>query len=154
RDEGRTFAPERKVNPDANGVCGCCGLKAFADKEDRLTILYRSADDGGNRDSILLLSKDHAVSFESQLLGSWRTPTCPMSTPSLGQGPGSNIADVWETRGQIYHSFVNPGRLALDSSAQAADGNPGGRKHPVFALTQQKVSRLLVAWTEGTGWAK
>jgi hypothetical protein len=153
-DEGRTFAPERKINTGTNGVCGCCGLKAFADNRDRLTILYRSADEVGNRDSILLLSTDLGQTFQSRLLAKWHSPTCPMSTPSLGQGPGNTIAAMWETTGQIYRGFNDPAQFGQDSQSDAMDGNPGGRKHPTFAMSQKKSSRMLIAWTEGTGWEK
>src|SRR5882724_1322693 len=46
-DDGRTFAAERRVNPDSTGACGCCGLKAFVDGKGTLDVLYRSADDTG-----------------------------------------------------------------------------------------------------------
>jgi hypothetical protein len=154
QDEGRTFEPERKVNDDGIGVCGCCGLKAFADGEGRLAILYRAADEHSNRDSRLLISTDHAATFHSQLLGAWRSPTCPMSTPALGNGPDNTMAALWETQGQIYRGFIAPDKLGESSFPSAADGETRGRKHPVFAVSRGKAPRLLIAWTEGTGWNK
>jgi hypothetical protein len=153
-DEGRSFAPEYKITDEQTGVCACCGLKAFVDRKGNLAVLYRSADERSNRNSVLLISKDDGRSFESRMLGAWRSPTCPMSTPSLGQGPGNTLAAFWETQGQIYRSFLEPDRLPSSPSAISADGNPGERKHPAFALGGKSGSRLIMAWTEGTGWAK
>jgi hypothetical protein len=154
KDDGRTFAPERRIGPESSGVCGCCGLKAFVDQKGRLEILFRSADDLGNRNSVLLVSPDQGQSFQSKTLGIWHSPTCPMSTASLEQGPDGGVAALWETKGQIFREFVRPDRLESSAAPVAADGEPGGRKHPVFAFNHSKGGRFLVAWTEGTGWDK
>ena len=153
-DDGKTFAPERKVNSDGRGVCGCCGLKAFATEEGSLAILYRAADDVGNRDSMLLVSGDGGPKFESTLLGAWRSSTCPMSTPGLGLGQGKTLLATWETEGQIYFEKRSWQNLASTSAASFPKENPGNRKHPVFALNEIKSPRLLLAWVEGTGWEK
>jgi hypothetical protein len=151
-DDGRTFTAEREVNPSDTGVCGCCGLKAFADHRGSLAILYRSANPAGNRDSVLLLSTNNGASFASKVLGQWHVSTCPMSTHELGQGPGG-LTGMWEKEGQVYLVPILPGRL--DSiTAMAAGGNTGNRKHPTFALGKAKWAPLLIAWTEGTGWEK
>jgi hypothetical protein len=154
RDDGRTFEPERRIGPESDGVCGCCGLKAFVDCKGMLEILYRSADDLGNRNAMLLLSKDHGQTFRARTLGVWHSPTCPMSTASLGQGPDNCLVALWETQGQIFHQFFEPERLYPLMPPTPADGTPDGRKHPVFAFNHAHGSRLLMAWTEGTGWAK
>jgi hypothetical protein len=154
RDEGRSFAPEHKVNDGETGVCACCGLKAFADSKGRLFVLYRAVNEHSSRDSQLLVSTDHGATFHSRLLGAWQSSICPMSTPALGKGPDKTIIAAWETQGQVYRGFVVPERLDERLSAAAADGGTGGRKHPVFALSEGKASRLLMAWTEGTGWNK
>jgi hypothetical protein len=149
-DDGRTFAPERQVNPIDTGVCGCCGLKAFADNNGELGILYRSANSMGNRDSMLLLSTNYGASFAATVLGDWHVSTCPMSTHALGQGRGG-LLGMWERRGQIYFGSLLPGRPgSLDPTAAA--GATGNRKHPTFALSGTTVRPLLIDWTEGTGW--
>ncbi|MGH7967200.1 MAG: hypothetical protein ACREIC_00585 [Limisphaerales bacterium] len=153
-DDGRTFAPERKVTTSQIGVCGCCGLKSFANQQGNLAILYRSADGAGNRDSMLLVSRDRGASFESVLLGKWHSSTCPMSTPALGLGPHDGLLAMWETEGQVFSRTFSPRRLAPSPPASTPDENPGDRKHPVFALSRTKAPRLLMAWVEGTGWAK
>ncbi len=153
-DEGKSFGPERQVNPPGSGACGCCGLKAFADNEGRLAVLYRSADGAGNRDSILLLSGNGAISFESCVLGRWHISTCPMSTPALGEGPGNRLLAMWETQGQIFRRAFEPGPLSSRGTASPAEGATGDRKHPAFAVSRPDGGRLLVAWVEGGGWAK
>src|SRR4029077_19021439 len=44
-DEGRTFQSEAPADTEKRGVCGCCGMKAFADREGTVYLLYRSAQD-------------------------------------------------------------------------------------------------------------
>jgi hypothetical protein len=153
-DDGKTFAPEKKVNPVTVGVCGCCGLKAAVDDRDRLAILYRSADDTANRDSVLLVSEDKGNTFRSLMLGAWHSTTCPMSTPALGQGLDHSLLAMWETEGQVYRRVIDAAHPDSSPNASPATGNPGNRKHPVWALNQANGSHLLVAWVEGTGWAK
>ena len=153
-DEGRTFGPERQINPAGSGACGCCGLKAFADEQGRLAVLYRSADSAGNRDSMLLRSENGAAAFESAVLGRWHISTCPMSTPALGEGPGHTLLAMWETQGQIYRRTFDASGLSADRAAISAGGETGDQKHPAFAWSRPKADRLLVAWVEGSGWAK
>lgn len=153
-DEGKSFGSERQVNPPGSGACGCCGLKAFADNRGRLAVLYRSADGVGNRDSMLLLSENGGVPFESCVLGRWHISTCPMSTPALGEGPGHRLLAMWETQGQIFQRAFEPGDLGSSGTASPVQGATGDRKHPAFAVSRPDGARLLVAWVEGSGWAK
>src|SRR4029077_5974392 len=142
---------EKQVDSEQKGACGCCGLKAFADKRGTLAIVYRSADDTGNRDMTLLLSTDHGKSFKSTVLGPWRLTTCPMSTEALGPGPGDALLAMWETKGQIYRNLITPVRLDSLSVPLSASGNATNRKHPTFAFNRDG-KRLLLAWVEDTGW--
>jgi hypothetical protein len=153
-DDGSTFAPEQKATSGEVGVCGCCGLKAFAEQGGALAILFRSADEAGNRDSMLLTSPDGGGSFELTLLGKWHSSTCPMSTPALGLGLDDQMLAMWEAQGQIYRQRVSVTRLAPVMPALSPDENPGNRKHPAFALSQAHGPRLLMVWVEGTGWDK
>jgi hypothetical protein len=153
RDEGKTFSAERQVDPAETGVCGCCGLKAFADGHGSLAILYRSANQNGNRDSTLLLSTDYGVSFTTELLGQWHVSTCPMSTQALGQGRHALLA-MFEKEDQIYLASILPNRREAIASMVGPPGNQGARKHPTFAVGKTKAAPLLLAWTEGTGWEK
>ena len=154
RDDGKTFTTEMRVDPSNSGVCGCCGLKAAVDDHGDLAILYRSADEAGNRDSMLLVSPDHGLTFHSLLLGKWHSSTCPMSTPALSEGPDHRLMAMWETEGQVFRRIISPDHLASGPSAAPATGNPGNRKHPVLAFNPANGSHLLFAWVEGTGWEK
>ena len=149
-DDGRSFSPERQVNPPETGACGCCGLKAFADNKGELAILYRSATLQGNRDSELLLSTNRGESFSARVLGQWHVSTCPMSTHGLGLGPGGLFA-MWERQGEIcFESLRNEGGSVL----RGCLGSGGKSKHPAFAFDPAPNAACLVAWTEGTGWEK
>ena len=151
-DDGKSFTAERQVNPPNTGVCGCCGLKAFADEWGALAILYRSANPAGNRDSTLLVSTNFGATFDSKVLGQWHVSTCPMSTHDLGAS-GAGIAGTWETAGQVY--FAPVAGEGLDGVLPvAASGATSNRKHPTFARRRGSKGPLLLAWTEGTGWEK
>ena len=49
-DDGETFARERAVFEEATGACGCCGMRAFADGDGTVYLLYRSAKESVHRD--------------------------------------------------------------------------------------------------------
>jgi hypothetical protein len=152
-DDGSTFSPERPVNPPETGVCGCCGLKAFADERGALAILYRSANPAGNRDSVLLLSTNCGSSFAARVLGEWHVSTCPMSTHALVQGSKS-LMGAWERDGQVYFAPIFADRSEPGPEATAVAGDTKNRKHPSIATSRTAAGPLLIAWTEGTGWEK
>ena len=154
KDDGKTFTPETQVDPQKTGVCGCCGLKAAVDDRGDLAIVYRSADEAGNRDSMLLVSGDRGLTFQSLLLGNWRSSTCPMSTPALSEGPEHSLLAMWETQGQVFRRLIFPDHPIQSPAAVSATGNPGSRKHPVLAFNPANGPHLLIAWVEGTGWEK
>jgi hypothetical protein len=152
-DDGSTFTEERKINPTATGACGCCGLKALADPRGRLSVLYRAAGGGLDRDVTLLLSKDEGKTFQSTVLDQWRVPSCPMSSMTLESSGAGSLVALWETQGQVRRSSI----LADTAEAgvpQAPSGRGGGRKHPVMAEGGKGRRLQLTAWTEGTGWQK
>jgi len=149
-NEGKTFAPESRVNPDPTGACGCCGLKAFVDGEGNLAVLYRSAAETGGRDITLLTSKDQGASFQSRIIGPWRVAMCPMSTMALGGISGDSSLAMWETNGRIYHASIKG--LFSGERPQSVEGAGGNQKHPAFALDSK--GEVLMAWTEGTAWRK
>ena len=152
-DDGKTFAAERKVNPDQTGACACCGVKAFADARGNLAVLYRAAAGGMDRDVTLLLSTNQARSFQSAMIGAWRIGTCPMSSMSLASGGGGTLLAAWEAQGQVFHSLLQPGQLEPGEPA-VPGGATKGRKHPISVAGGPDNSRVLTAWTEGTGWQK
>lgn len=152
-DDGKTFTNERKINPSATGTCACCGLKAFADPRGRLSVLYRAAGGGMDRDVTLLLSKDEGKTFQSTVLDQWRVPTCPMSSMTLYSYDSDSLVAMWETQGQVRLSSIALETVKA-SAPQAPSGRGAGRKHPVLAEGGKGGRLQLTAWTEGTGWQK
>jgi hypothetical protein len=151
-DDGTTFTAERQVNPSDTGVCGCCGLKTFADERGRLAILYRSANSSGNRDSVFLMSTNHGLTFTTKVVGPWHVSTCPMSTFALGTAR-DGLFGMWETGGQIYSANLNPDKGGEVSAVRVAGAN-NKCKHPAFAVGGKSSGQMLMTWTEGTGWEK
>ncbi|HEV3344550.1 MAG TPA: sialidase family protein [Pirellulales bacterium] len=149
-DEGATFAPETPADAGKDGACGCCGLKAFADHEGTIYVLYRSAREKVNRDMMLLTSADLAKTFGSETAGEWMVDVCPMSSEAFVEGPQAVTAG-WETDGQVFFSKIDKTQRLL-SQPTAAPGSPGGRKHPALAVNGR--GQTILVWTEGTGWQR
>jgi|SRR5579885_2170128 len=148
-DDGKTFSREVAISPAALGACGCCGMRAFADENGTLYILYRAAAQSIHRDITLLISKDHGGTFRADNVAPWNLNACPMSTAYLSAG-GRRVLAAWETEGQVYFDQIDPGSLKL-SPPIAAPAAGINRKHPAVAAS---ANRQLLVWTEGTGWSK
>lgn len=150
RDGGTTFAPERQALNDATGACGCCGLKAFADRRGNLHIAYRGASETGNRDQLLLVSMKHGIDSRIEFRHPWKVTACPMSSASFFQSSDSVLA-AWETEGGVYWLSLGSDFSPATKPLSPPGAEPG-RKHPVIASNTR--GEVLLAWTEGTGWAK
>jgi len=146
-DGGATFAKERQANAEPTGTCGCCGLKAFADRNGVLHILYRAATDVVNRSEILLISNDGGNSFRKRHDDPWKVASCPMSSAAITEAYDRVLA-AWETAGQVHLGILDGGKL----SRVVPPGGAGKRKHPVAASNQ--TGDILMVWTEGTGWQR
>ena len=149
-DDGATFAPEEPIDANRNGVCGCCGLKAFADREGSVYVLYRAAREKVNRDIMLLTSTDGGKTFRSELAGKWTVAMCPMSSESFLDGSGA-VTAAWETDGQVFFSQIDK-KSHLLSKPITPPSAPGGRKHPALAANER--GETILVWAEGTGWQK
>lgn len=149
QDEGKTFHREALAISKPTGACPCCGMRAFADSSGAAYILFRSALDEMNRDALLLVSKRPGAEFEIAYTDKWKVGTCPMSSATLTETEGGALA-AWETAGQVYCATVN----AQDLTVSPPISPPGKafRKHPVAVRNRQ--GETLLAWTEGTSWAK
>jgi hypothetical protein len=148
KDEGNTFAREKAASAESTGVCGCCGLRAFAGRKGTLYVLYRSAAEQVHRDSYLLISRDSGKHFRGTDLHPWKVETCPMSSAAFADGPAGVVA-AWETKGQVYFTRID--RATGKCSAPVAPPGGGeGRKHPAVAVNGR--GEMLLAWTEGMGW--
>lgn len=146
-DEGKTFTAEQPAWKQPTGACGCCGMAMEVDRKGVVRILYRSATDNIHRDIYLLTSHDQARSFEGYKLHSWDINACPMSSMSFAESAG-RVEGAWETGGQVYFEDL-AGKTVIPVSAP---GESKGHKHP--RLATEPDGTTLLAWTEGTGWAR
>jgi hypothetical protein len=146
-DDGATFAKERGISPAETGVCGCCGLRAFVAYPAHPGVLYRSAQEGVNRDMHLLHYSQRTNDFQCTKLQGWETGTCPMSTAAFAHMSNEDVI-AWETDGQVWLASVGHASGQI-GKPRAASGPGQKRKHPVLAFNGREV---LLAWTEGMGW--
>jgi hypothetical protein len=149
-DDGKSFSRESPVSPPALGACGCCGMRAYVDSRGVLSILFRAAAQSVHRDMTLLTSEDQGKTFQAGTMSSWELNACPMSSASLSEGAGKSFA-AWETSGQVYFSPLGAQLYEL-SPAEPSSVEKVLRKHPSIAANAR--GEVLLAWTEGTGWAK
>jgi hypothetical protein len=147
-DDGKTFSCEESVSAEPTGVCGCCGLRAFADRAGSVYLLYRSATERVHRDTHLLVSNDQGASFRGDNLHKWDVGTCPMSSFTFAE-TSTGVLAAWETDGQVYYARIDP-KSGKRSDPVAAPGAGKGRKHPVVAGNAQ--GETILVWTEGIGW--
>jgi hypothetical protein len=147
-DDGKSFSTEAKAWVEETGACGCCGMKAFADRHGDVFALYRSATESVHRDIYFLRSSDRGKSFQGELLHKWNINACPMSSMDLAEDADTVVA-AWETEGQVYWTRVDGTRTSVTISAP---GEGRGRKHPRIAINRS--GEVLFVWTEGTGWQK
>lgn len=149
-DEGKTFAREAAAWNEPTGACGCCGMRAFADPQGGVHLLYRAATESVNRDMYLLSSDKRGQRFSGVLLDKWKINACPMSSASFANGAHGLLA-AWETEGQVYFAALGPNKQQPLSPIPAT-GAAGKRKHPALAANAR--GETLLVWTEGTGWKK
>jgi len=146
-DEGQSFSPEERADPGETGACGCCGMKAGADRQGGLYLLYRAATGGVHRDMRLLVSGDQGEHFADIPVHPWELRACPMSSASLSpEKTGMLLA--WETEGQVYYARADQG--GLKTAPIPAPGEGKGRKHPAAVGNPQ--GEVLLVWDEGTAW--
>ena len=151
RDDGKTFAAESRANREETGACGCCGLRATADRQGNVFVLYRSAMNTVNRDMYVLMSKDKGESFMSTKLDTWKIGQCVMSSAAFHTMTDATLAS-WETDQQVKFARVD-GLLPSSRPRVAAPNlSERTRKHPVLCTNSK--GQVILAWTEGTGWQK
>lgn len=149
-DGGRTFQPEQAVPGLDTGACGCCGMKVFMDSRGTLFLSYRGANESGSRDQVLLAGPEGGSRFKVLLEDPWKVSACPMSSTSWSES-GGRILGAWETRGKVcWIAFGPHGATAASPVPPPTQGrNP---KHPIAVGNSR--GETLLAWTEGTGWAR
>ena len=148
-DEGKTFQREKPAVTRKTGACGCCGMRAFADSQGAVYILYRAATDMMERGETLLVSRQPGADFEVAYSHPWKAMTCPMSSATLTESK-SGVLAAWETGDNVFFASIDPKTMQVSRPVSPLAGLK--RKHPV-AVANAKGETLFV-WTEGTGWAK
>jgi hypothetical protein len=149
-DDGKTFERERVAYDQPTGVCGCCGLDAFADKRGAVYVLFRAATEMVNRDMYLLVSRDKGESFQGADISKWNVGYCVMSSESFAAA-ASGVLAAWETEKQVYFTRIDPA-TGKAGAPVPAPGSADPRKHPAVAGNAK--GETLLAWTEGMGWKK
>ncbi len=126
------------------------GMRAFADERGTLYVLYRAAAEGVHRDMTLLVSTDRGSTFRTATVAPWEVNACPMSTAYLSEG-GHRVWAAWEKGGEVYFEQIDANFLAVSPPIGAPE-DATNRKHPALAANAD--GKVLMAWTEGTGWRK
>lgn len=147
-DDGRSFSAESPIT-DASGACGCCGMRALADGDGNVFALFRGARGGVHRETTLLSSRDHGITFDPLPLQDWETGMCPMSSAALGV-TSRGVMAAWETKGKIYFRPLRS--VAGETNATETVATGPGAKHPALATNRR--GETLLVWTEGTGWQR
>jgi hypothetical protein len=148
-EEGKTFQREKPAVAEKTGACGCCGMRAFADSQGAVYILYRAATDMMERGETLLVSRKPGADFELVYSHPWKAMTCPMSSATLTEAKNGVLA-AWETGDNVFFANVDPKTMQV--SRPISPMASVKKKHPV-AVTNANGETLFV-WTEGTGWNK
>jgi hypothetical protein len=149
-DDGKTFSREVPATTERTGACACCGMRAFADANGAVYVLYRAAMEKTKRDEVLLISPKAGEPFKIANRHPWRIETCPMSSAFLAPVGSSGVIAAWETTGQVFFSAVSGGTHEVGPAVSPA--GTAKRKHPVAAMNSR--GEALFVWTEGTAWGK
>jgi hypothetical protein len=137
-DEGKTFAAETDGGAPPRGVCACCNLAAWAQREN-LYVLYRCATKKVHRDIHLLSFNDQLQCTADRTVAETQINKCVMSTASFAAGVGA-----FESNGQVHWI-----RLATEDAPITPPGD-AQRKHPSIAISP--TGHVLLTWTEGSSW--
>ena len=146
RDGGTTFEPARRVSPEAEGACACCGLAATSDPAGAIHVSYRGAGDNLRRGQRLLTSTDHGRTFSDRLVHPWELGACPVSTTNLFAGL-DGLTAAWETDRQVYFAGVD----RLDAVVSPPGKARFRRKNPAVAVDAR--GDTLLAWGDGPGFS-
>jgi hypothetical protein len=149
-DDGRAFTAETAASNAVLGACGCCGVRALADRRGVLRVLFRSAVEMTNRDAYLLTSYDKGATFSSDLMQPWHVGACPMSTFGLFEA-GTDVLATWETGGQLQWLRIDEA-TSRRSNWTTPPGDASNRRYPAIAGNPR--GEVLLAWIEGASWNK
>ena len=145
RNDGALFELPRAVSPEAEGACGCCGLRAVTDAAGAVHLSYRGAGDNIHRGMRLLTTADQGRSFGDQLIQPWEIGACPVASTTLSSGPNYTLV-AWETEGQVQFADI----ARLDAPVSPLGVAQFRRKNPAVAVNDR--GDTLLAWGDGPGW--
>lgn len=148
-DDGKSFAPEKPAVSSKTGACACCGMRAFADRQGAVYILFRAATGNTERGETLLVSRRPGDDFELAYTHPWKATQCPMSSATIAEA-GRGVLAAWETGDNVYFTTIDPATMQVGLPVSPAPG--AKRKHPV--VIGNAAGETLLVWTEGTAWAK
>ena len=100
---GKSFADEKAVFDEPTGVCGCCGSKALADRENTVYLLFRAATNPVHRDMYLLSSTEAAG-----------TPAIARSPPRSAQSRFVTVQGLAASKLNIVYHQERQGDGAAD----------------------------------------
>jgi hypothetical protein len=149
-NEGKSFANEKIAFGESTGVCGCCGSRAFADRDDTLYVLFRAATEVVHRDMYLLSSVDRGATFHGADISAWNIGACVMSSAALEQS-GKDVFAAWESEKQVYFGRIDH-RTRQIEGITAAPSAGKNRKYPALAVNGR--GEALLAWTDNMSWGK
>lgn len=149
QDEGKTFEREKRAVAKETGACACCGMRAFADSKGAVYILFRAATENTERGQTLLVSPRPGADFEIAYNHPWKAIGCPMSSATITEAKAGALG-AWETASNVYFASIDPKTMQVSRPTSPAGTEK--RKHPVAVANGE--GETLLAWTEGTGWAK
>ena len=144
RENGSLFDLPRAISPEAEGACGCCGLRAAVDGTESVHVSYRGAGDNIRRGMRLLTSADQGRTFTDQLIQPWDIGACPVATTTLSAGPDGTLV-AWETEGQVYFADIEQ----LDEPVSPPGEAAFRRKNATVAVNDR--GDTLLAWGDGPG---
>lgn len=148
-NDGASFAPERAISEESTGACGCCSLNAYSDRDGRVYVLFRSAQEMVHRDMYLLESADHGNTFHGADVSKWNVGYCVMSSEAFASGRTQTFA-AWETEKKIHFGQIGPG--SAKSTDHVLSSDSANQKYPSLATNSNGL--LLASWTEGMGWKR
>lgn len=142
-DNGDTFSDPRPIDL-GKGVCMCCHLKAQWTPKGELMLAYRVAEESVNRDSYVLISKDHGKTFSSRALDHWELRACPGSVYSFVNREDQTLVS-WRNQDEVF--FGSDGENAFSPPDKMM-------KRRVAVLGQNAKDEMLMAWIEGENFNK
>ncbi|MBA3845445.1 MAG: hypothetical protein H0X45_02245 [Planctomycetes bacterium] len=145
QDDGASFAKEIQPVTAKTGACGCCGMRAAIAADGSLYLGYRGADGGARRDFLLAALGLKGTEARVAELGSWKIPSCPMSTCAIVRTTDGMLV-AWEQETGLHWTRIVKGKPAKPVLVAT------NAKHP--SLAEAADGSVLVAWAEGAGWNK